>query len=470
MTSKRQRTSKKVSIRKSFVTDKFTKLPSVLCSLFLNCLEDIDIFESCLFVNNHFKEICYRCYTIKQDMKACNMTYFQHANSIHVKYSCELRESIQKSKAELNIKIDKRLMEVDIKNRIIYGLGIVHESIDTINIKTPFLRVNAYPETRHFIGPEELDLSIRFHGKSSSLRGTDITQYTFPRQLRKLKIQSDFQYNSVIRYEPTENNSFDYNKFLRKFPKLTECILLFECIQMEPIIIPKNITRFGILAMHEKRKQVIDLSETDMFENLVLWRTAQNSKSRLTLIPPKSGKINNLIMMNVNLYHVWGFEKFTDIEKLVIFEDFSSTDSIHSYENGAMLNILANTTANIKNIILVDMCLRTGNQTLRINPITKYITIQRCNLLYKKLIGEGLKHVFFSIQPSHEKCIKLYNLHSFSLLFVGYPFILVSNGVLFAFILRRNSSNVLLSYEILLFLMDFVSAFPLFPLLDFLSW
>jgi hypothetical protein len=132
---------------------------------------------------------------------------------------------------------------------------------------------------------------------------------------------------------------------------------------------------------------------------LVLWRTAQNSKSRLTLIPPKSGKINNLIMMNVNLYHVWGFEKFTDIEKLVIFEDFSSTDSIHSYENGAMLNILANTTANIKNIILVDMCLRTGNQTLRINPITKYISIQRCNLLNKTLIGEGLKHVFFSIQP-----------------------------------------------------------------------
>jgi hypothetical protein len=311
-----------------------------------------------------------------------------------------LKGAIKKSKHIVRTSIDKRALGLDLKNVGIYGTNVIDESINTVDIKTAWFCATVRPKTCHFIGQEELELFLDFDAKK-----LDFTKYTFPQGLKKLKIMTS-PGEGIINYNPgSKSHVFDYTKFLKKYSELIECILLFDCVKIDgEIMIPNNLTRFGVLAMDKKKNQVINLSQNGEFGELLIWKekaAPSHDQLGVTIIPPISKKLDQLVIQYIQLRNVKGFEEFTHIETLVIYGDCWHVPESNSTREHAeeLINMLKKTNVDIENLIFVNCHLVRdlyhNDEILEINPKTKCIVLQECIFNNLTVRGDGLTDIHF---------------------------------------------------------------------------
>jgi hypothetical protein len=385
-------------------------IPVEMYGFILNCLHDDEILRFCLFVNKEMREMAYRFYIIKSHMYFTNLTHFSYANWITLYDNNHLEKAVKKCKRSLDVDIDDKVQGYDFKKlRISCSTDQVREDVHTINIKTPYLHVDVYPSTRHFIGPENLDIMI-IQPEDNEFKNPDFTQYTFPSDLKQLKIRYEYSGSDIINFSPDdpEEHLFDYNKFFAKFDKLTECILLFDCAKMkEKIIVPPNLVKFGILPMKKKNKQIIDLSQASKLQELVLWNYEEDPAAHaywniasLTLIPPLSKYLKQLTIMSVELREIHGFDEFNRIDKLIIY-DGQGEQTFGSYHGVVrMLIYLCRSKVVIKHLVLINFNLPfIGHTTTLIsfivfNATTEHVSFYSCNFPAVTMIfGDGLKSI-----------------------------------------------------------------------------
>ena len=294
------------------------------------------------------------------------------------------------------MKIDEKVQQTDFKGLKVYDVNeMIPSTVASVDVKTPYLKATVHPNTRRFTSQRHLNLDIELNEDE---RPIDLTRYTFPTNLRKLRIRMNS--NAVINYNPNgEEELFDFNHFLARFPKLMECVLLFDCMEMKgPVIVPSNMVKFGMFPMEEKRNQIIDLSKADNLQELVLGDyyheryDEQDERAGLSIIPPRNKQLRRLIIRAVELHDIKGLDQVTHIEELVIYHD-NCDRADDENRMRRVVEFFIKTKMKVTNIVIIGF--RDLQPLLRwlSSSTVQSLTLRECIVSYVTIAGRALESV-----------------------------------------------------------------------------